>query len=55
MAGVAAHREVARIRAESAQRGNEVAELTDIGVKLSTERNYNTLLELILRDRKSVV
>ena len=51
---VAAHREVARIRAESAQRGNEVTELTDIGVKLSTERNYNTLLELILSQARRI-
>ena len=40
--------QVARIRTESTQRGHEISELTDIGVKLSTERNYNTLLELIL-------
>ncbi|HVX88237.1 MAG TPA: HD domain-containing phosphohydrolase [Gemmatimonadales bacterium] len=44
----AAKREVGRVRAENALRGNEVTELTDIGVKLSTERNYNTLLETIL-------
>ena len=44
----AAKREVTRVRAENALRGNEVTELTDIGVKLSTERNYNTLLEMIL-------
>lgn len=44
----AARREATRVKAENAQRGNEVTELTDIGVKLSTERNYNTLLELIL-------
>jgi len=51
---VAARREVARIRAERAQRGNEVTELTDIGVKLSTERNYNTLLELILTQARRI-
>ncbi|MEP6745558.1 MAG: HD domain-containing phosphohydrolase [Gemmatimonadota bacterium] len=51
---VAARREVTRIRAESAQRGNEVTELTDIGVKLSTERNYNTLLELILSQARRI-
>jgi HD-GYP domain-containing protein (c-di-GMP phosphodiesterase class II) len=50
----AARREVARVRAESAQRGNEVTELTDIGVKLSTERNYNTLLELILTQARRI-
>jgi HD-GYP domain-containing protein (c-di-GMP phosphodiesterase class II) len=44
----AAKREVIRVRAENVLRGSEVTELTDIGVKLSTERNYNTLLELIL-------
>lgn len=51
---VTSRREVARIRAESAQRGNEVTELTDIGVKLSTERNYNTLLELILTQARRI-
>jgi HD-GYP domain-containing protein (c-di-GMP phosphodiesterase class II) len=50
----AAKREVARVRAESAQRGNEVAELTDIGIRLSTERNYNTLLELILSQARRI-
>lgn len=44
----ASKREVARIRLESTQRAHEVSELTEIGVKLTTERNYNTLLELIL-------
>jgi HD-GYP domain-containing protein (c-di-GMP phosphodiesterase class II) len=50
----AARREVARVRAESAQRGNEVTELTEIGMKLSTERNYNTLLELILSQARRI-
>ena len=50
----AAKKEVARVRAESAQRGNEVAELTDIGIRLSTERNYNTLLELILSQARRI-
>jgi HD-GYP domain-containing protein (c-di-GMP phosphodiesterase class II) len=50
----AARREVSRVRTESAQRGNEVAELTEIGVKLSTERNYNTLLELILTQARRI-
>ena len=31
-----------------------MAELTDIGVKLSTERNYNTLLELILSQARRI-
>ncbi|HET7040712.1 MAG TPA: GAF domain-containing protein, partial [Gemmatimonadales bacterium] len=50
----AAKREVARIRIESTQRAHEVSELTDIGVKLSTERNYNTLLELILTQARRI-
>ena len=49
-----ARREVARIRTESTQRGHEISELTDIGMKLSTERNYNTLLELILTQARRI-
>jgi HD-GYP domain-containing protein (c-di-GMP phosphodiesterase class II) len=50
----ASRREVTRVRAESTQRTHELAELTDIGVKLSTERNYNTLLELILTQARRI-
>ncbi len=44
----AAHREHTRARAESAARLNELTELADIGVLLTTEKNLDTLLELIL-------
>jgi HD-GYP domain-containing protein (c-di-GMP phosphodiesterase class II) len=44
----AARREAALTRREIAARTNEVTELTEIGIKLSTEKNYNTLLDLIL-------
>jgi HD-GYP domain-containing protein (c-di-GMP phosphodiesterase class II) len=42
-------REAELARHEAAQRSRELAELTRIGMALSTERDYNTLLELILR------
>jgi HD-GYP domain-containing protein (c-di-GMP phosphodiesterase class II) len=44
----AARREAALARREAAARTNEVTELTEIGIKLTTEKNYNTLLDLIL-------
>lgn len=44
----AARREAALTRREIATRTNEVTELTEIGIKLTTEKNYNTLLDLIL-------
>src|SRR5206468_1005039 len=46
--------EGARARAESAQRSKEIAELTRIGVALSTERNYDVLLEMILTQARQV-
>src|SRR3989449_8744500 len=50
----AARAETARARAEAASRGREIGELTRIGVALGTERDLDSLLDLIL-DRKSVV
>ena len=44
----AAKREAATVRREIATRTREVAELAEIGIKLTTEKNYNTLLDLIL-------
>jgi HD-GYP domain-containing protein (c-di-GMP phosphodiesterase class II) len=46
--------EVARIRAEAAARSREITELTRIGVALSTERNYDVLLEMILSQARRV-
>ena len=50
----AAHSEAARARAESAQRSKEIAELTRIGVALSTEKDYDVLLELILTQARQI-
>ncbi|HXI20601.1 MAG TPA: HD domain-containing phosphohydrolase, partial [Gemmatimonadales bacterium] len=50
----AAHREHARARAESAARLNELTELAEIGVLLTTEKNLNTLLDLILTQARRV-
>ncbi len=44
----AARREAAQARREIATRTREVTELAEIGIKLTTEKNYNTLLDLIL-------
>ena len=44
----AAVTEAGRARQEAASRTKEVAELTRIGVALATERDYNTLLDMIL-------
>ncbi|MFI5207364.1 MAG: HD domain-containing phosphohydrolase [Gemmatimonadales bacterium] len=46
--------ESARARAESAVRSREIAELTRIGVALSTERNYDVLLEMILSQARAI-
>ncbi|MBI4541489.1 MAG: GAF domain-containing protein [Gemmatimonadetes bacterium] len=46
--------EAGRARAEIAARSHEIAELTRIGVALSTERNYDVLLELILTQSRHV-
>lgn len=50
----AAHREHARTRAESAARLNELTELANIGVLLTTEKDTNTLLDLILSQARRV-
>jgi hypothetical protein len=47
-------RETSRIRAESATRLNELTELAEIGVLLTTEKNLDTLLELILSQARRV-
>jgi HD-GYP domain-containing protein (c-di-GMP phosphodiesterase class II) len=44
----AARREASTARRAIATRTKEVAELAEIGIKLTTEKNYNTLLDLIL-------
>ena len=50
----AAVMEAGRARQEAANRTQEVAELTKIGVALATERDYNTLLEMILLKARQV-
>jgi HD-GYP domain-containing protein (c-di-GMP phosphodiesterase class II) len=46
--------EAQRARGESAARSREIAELTRIGIALSTERNYDVLLELILSQARQI-
>jgi HD-GYP domain-containing protein (c-di-GMP phosphodiesterase class II) len=50
----AARRDAAHARAESAARTSEITELTHIGVVLTTEKNYNTLLDLILNQARRI-
>ncbi|HWA16500.1 MAG TPA: HD domain-containing phosphohydrolase, partial [Gemmatimonadales bacterium] len=50
----ASHREHTRTRAESAARLNELTELAEIGVLLTTEKNLDTLLGLILTQARRV-
>ena len=50
----ASHRDQARIRAESAARLNDLTELAEIGVRLTTEKNLDSLLELILSQARRV-
>ena len=50
----AARIESARARSEVAQRSREITELTRIGMALSTERNYDVLLEMILTQARQV-
>jgi HD-GYP domain-containing protein (c-di-GMP phosphodiesterase class II) len=50
----AARIEAARARAEIAARSKEITELTRIGVALSTERNYDVLLEMILTQARRI-
>jgi HD-GYP domain-containing protein (c-di-GMP phosphodiesterase class II) len=46
--------EVARARAEAAARSTEITELARIGVALSTERDYDVLLEMILTQARRI-
>ncbi|MGH7704191.1 MAG: GAF domain-containing protein, partial [Gemmatimonadales bacterium] len=50
----AARREAARSRVEIAARTSEITELTEIGILLTTEKNYNTLLDLILNQARRI-
>jgi HD-GYP domain-containing protein (c-di-GMP phosphodiesterase class II) len=50
----AARSEAAHSRAEVAARSREIAELNQIGVALTTERNYDVLLEMILTQARHV-
>jgi len=50
----AARIEATRARAEIAARSKEITELTRIGVALSTERNYDVLLEMILTQARRI-
>ena len=50
----AARAETARARAEAASRGREIGELTRIGTALGTERDLNTLLDLILTQARRI-
>jgi HD-GYP domain-containing protein (c-di-GMP phosphodiesterase class II) len=50
----AARAEAQRARQEAAARSRELGELTRIGIALSTERDYNTLLDLILSQARQV-
>lgn len=50
----AAHRDHARARAESLSRLNDLTELAEIGVLLTTEKNLDTLLGLILTQARRV-
>ncbi|MGH7546839.1 MAG: HD domain-containing phosphohydrolase [Gemmatimonadales bacterium] len=50
----AARAETARARGEAASRGREIGELTRIGTALGTERDLNTLLDLILTQARRI-
>jgi HD-GYP domain-containing protein (c-di-GMP phosphodiesterase class II) len=50
----AARLEASRTRAEVAARSREIMELTRIGVALSTERNYDVLLGMILAQARHI-
>lgn len=50
----AAHVEAARAREEARLRTKEIGELTRIGMALSTERDLDTLLELILTQARQI-
>ncbi len=46
--------EILKSRAEVAARSKEITELTQIGVALTTERNYDVLLEMILTQSRRI-
>jgi len=46
--------DILRSRAEVAARSKEITELTQIGVALTTERNYDVLLEMILTQSRRI-
>ncbi len=50
----AARLDARRARAETAARTSELAELAEIGMRLTTEKNYNTLLDLILSQARRI-
>ena len=50
----AAQQDTARARAETAARTSEITELTDIGIQLTTEKDYNKLLDLILNQARRI-
>src|SRR5205085_4274572 len=50
----AAVTEAGRARQEAASRTKEVVDLTRIGVALATERDYNTLLDMILSQARQI-
>jgi len=50
----ASRAEAVRARQEAATRSKELGELTRIGIALSTERDYHTLLDLILSQARQV-
>jgi HD-GYP domain-containing protein (c-di-GMP phosphodiesterase class II) len=49
-----ARADTARARAEAAARSREISELTRIGVALTTERNYDVLVEMILTQARRI-
>jgi HD-GYP domain-containing protein (c-di-GMP phosphodiesterase class II) len=50
----AAQQDTTRARAETAARTSEITELTDIGIQLTTEKDYNKLLDLILNQARRI-
>jgi HD-GYP domain-containing protein (c-di-GMP phosphodiesterase class II) len=50
----ASRKEMLRARAEASARLGELTELTDIGMRLTTEKHYDTLLDLILSQARRI-
>jgi len=50
----AARRDAVRAREETAARTRELTELSDIGMRLTTEKHYDALLELILSQARRI-